>query len=267
MKKKRAYTFLFGLVLIIGLTVPAFAAGPIELLQDEGEINKLKFVTYQNFTDSDKNGLDEGDWFEGIFKAQSISNISGTKELTAQLSDVELTGHFKFSVAGVSAGHADLVLGATDFMRFYAGTGTDMNWDPAADDAITRATDGKSWLSIEPPAFFEGVSDSFSTSYSFTESWANVSLNNTGYTILPQIYPTIFDPIYPGHINMGTVHTDHPSDVYFQSLASGSNILPKWNIRSEDIMYMAVAPEPLSSMLFLAGSTVLGFRVYRRRKV
>ena len=278
MRKSIIFILLLVVISLLGFITLASASQPIELFTGFDEINKLKFVTYQNFHDTDANGLDAGDWFEGIFKAQSITDISGTKELTAQLNDRELTGHFKFSVAGVSDGHADLAFGATDFMEFYTGSGANMNWDPAdvtldpvtgvteVTEAIKRATDGDLWLSIDSSSF-EGSSDSFASSYSFTEAWANVTTNLTGYTILPQTYPTVFNPTYPGHnTSLPAAHTGHPSDVYFQSLASGSNI-SGWDIRSEDVVYLAVAPEPISSVLFLSGGAVLGFSIYRKKKV
>jgi len=276
---------LFVLVFLLSIISSAYASGPIELITETGEINKLKFVNYENFWEPEgqKNDMvDEGDWFEGIFKVQSISNIPGSMDLTSQLNDIELTGHFKFSVVGDSsrpmfgAGHNDYALlengggGTSDFIKFYTGSGADKNWDPSAgelgNNAIDRATDGDLWLSIMPSEFFEGVNDAFNASYNFAESWANVTVNNTGYTILPQLFPAIFDPhsYYNGHTNMGETHDSHTSDIYFQNHTSGSDI-PQWQIRSEDPVYMAVAPEPLSSILFVVGGVTLGLRSFRKK--
>jgi hypothetical protein len=258
---------------------------PIELLTESGEINKLKFVNYENFFESETGTpdmVDEGDWFEGIFKVQSISNIPGSKDLTSQLNDIELTGHFKFSVVGGSrplfgAGHTDLALlgnglgggGTTDFLRFFTGSGSAMNWDPSAGvtEAIAKATDGELWLEVMPTEFYEGITDYITSSFNFSQSWADVTTNNTGYTILPQLYPAVFDSMYSGHTYNGESHnkTLHETDLYFTSHTSGSDI-EGWQIRSEDPLYIAVAPEPLSSVLFLSGGAVLGFTVYRRQK-
>ncbi len=282
MKTSRAFIFIAALIL--AFSTPASASMPIELLTHAGEINKLKFVNYENFYESETGEagkVDNGDWFEGIFKVQSISNIPGSKDLTSQLNNTELTGHFKFSVVGGSrplygAGHTDLALlsnggdNSTDFLRFYSDSGTSMNWDPSAgvSEAISRATNGELWLEVMPSATdfsYEGVTDYIRSSFNFSESWADVTTNNTGYKILPQQFPAVFDSAYTSHIFKGNSHGPHATDLYFSSKTSGSDI-PGWQVRSEDQMYMAVAPEPLSSILFLSGGAVLGFTVYRKQK-
>ncbi len=172
--------------IILFLTNNASPDVPIQLLTDE--VNKLKFVNYEKWYDDGDWIMDTGDYFEGIFKAESIRNISGSSDLSSQLMTTELTGHFKFSVIGGShplngPGHADLALlagsagggGVSDFIRFYTDETPD--WDPTGGGrglaaAIGFANNGNLWTAIEPgEGNYEGIVDGY------FQSWANFILN------------------------------------------------------------------------------------------
>ncbi|MDP2626810.1 MAG: hypothetical protein Q8Q58_07890, partial [Candidatus Rokubacteria bacterium] len=116
-----------------GLIGPAEAA-PVTLL--EGKITKLKYVNYENWLDINVPGgdgiINDGDKFEGILKVESITNVSGSVSLSAQLGAKEVTGSFRISVIGgaivpTGAGHVDLGLLSGDFFKFFVGTGATKN--------------------------------------------------------------------------------------------------------------------------------------------
>jgi len=279
MRKSKVFIIVATLAFIFVFAGAALAV-PIELIH--GEVTKLKFVNYENFIDANANNtIDAGDYFEGIFNTESISNIPNTIDKSGQLLSKELTGHFKISVVGGAipiggAGHVDFGLMEGDFINLYVGEGTTKNWDPAAADAIARASDGTLWASILPQSFYEGINDTtFIPPVSFNRNWANVTINLTGYNIIPLLYPEA-TPESPWHfidvdgdgIYTAGIDIEHASghivDTFFTSTLTTPSGIPQWDFKSEDPYYINVSiPEP--GTLLLLGVGLVGVATIRRR--
>lgn len=260
-----------------GLAGPA-EAKPVTLL--EGAITKLKYVNYEDWLDINVPGgdgvINAGDKFEGILKVESITNVSGSVSLSAQLGAKEVTGSFRISVVGGAivpggSGHVDLALVPGDFFRFFVGTGATKNWDPAAGDAVARATDGVLWADILPGTFFEGVNDTiiFPFSFSLSKNWADITTNLTEYTIVPLLYPEVIPlPGAAPHTFLGVPHfAGHVADTFFTSHLTFPSDIPAWDIKSEDPLYVfAVVPEPATLLLLGAGLFGAGLIARRRSR-
>lgn len=282
---------------VVALLATTAMANPVTLLTSE--LTKFKYVNYENWLDINQNNvIDKGDKFFGILKTESITNTTGSVDpAPGQLLTRELTGVFRFTVAGGSivptqAGHLDFALVADgldiegvgikgDFFNYYVGTGATKNWDPAdtndvlggangVPDSIDRAMDGLLWTATSPGTFFEGVNDTIITpvGLSVNRNWANFTVNNTGYKIIPQMFPEAIPlPASVVHTYLGNVHNaGHLVDYYFETKLQGSD-LKNWMFRSEDPAWLKAVPEPGTFVLLGGGILGLGLlRLRRRRK-
>jgi hypothetical protein len=243
-------------------------AVPIELIP--GGVTKIKFTNYENWLDLNTDGIiNTGDKFEGIAKAESITNLGNTINKNTQLGDGsrELTMNFQFSVVGGSitpggSGHLDFALGAGDFIDAFVDFTPDWNL------TVGNASDGASWLTVSPPSFYEGVNDTAAGVASTNRNWANATTNSTGYPIVPRFYASTAGE-NPAHTYLGFSHGDHLVDLYFASrlfnVVSGDPGFGTWQFKSEDPIYIWV-PEPTTLLLLGGGLLGLaGTQVLRRR--
>jgi hypothetical protein len=232
------------------------------------EITVLDYTGQETFHDLNTNGVaDTGDFFDGIFRFNSIRNAAGTVDLSSQLATRELTAQFRFSVVGGSSGpplrHIEFDLLPTDFIRLFVGTDATRNYDETASDAVARATDGQPWLSVLPGTFFESVNDPVATFpppfITFNRAWMDVTENNTGYGLASLPFRTLLgqDAI---HTFQGETHGDHVSEAVFNNRVSGFSTIPGFTFNIFGSFSVEAVPEPSSLTLAgLAGLSLLGY--------
>lgn len=289
--KRKATLFLAGLAAAVTLGATTASAAPITLFDDQ--ITKLKFTNFENVIQGTNPGndplaIDAGDVFTGILRVTSISNISGSQDLSAQLLTTELTGHFQVSVvSGLlpmtlgAAGHLDLALNSGDFINLYYDTNLD--WNPTSGTlGVAEATNGNLWASIlGGGSFYEGVNDTteatiFTPATSINRNWANIDVNNTGYTFIPTLFgvPTGEPMVHYTDVNsngtfdlgIDVLHGDHLVDVFFASRLFTPSGIDGYAFRSEDPVYVNAIPEPGTFLLFGSGLVGLGLAARRRFK-
>jgi hypothetical protein len=255
----------------VALMATAAVAVPITL--PTGEVTKLKFTNFENILDSNKNGIlgDVGDDIEGILFVTSVGTITNPNLYNAQLASRELTGYFHISIVGgvVGGNHVDFDLSdSADKIELYVGTGATKNWTAGSGVAtdISNASDGALWAAVyaDPNGWYEAVGDLVGSDFVNT-NFANLGVNNTGYTFLPQLfYPLTGDPT--AHTYLGNFHADHKVDAMFKSRLFSVGVAPGWYFRSEDPMYLWVVPEPGTITLLGVGIAGLGLLRLRRRR-
>ena len=260
-EQKQAVSVLLGvigLLGVVGLSVPAQA---MPILLPAGEIAKLDYIGAEFFLENPSTTnfqVDPGESFEGALLFTNITNGSGSKNLSGQLANKELTLHFKFTALRTFStmdpandlDHIDFGLVGDDFVRFYVGEGPTKNFDlslldpislssgfppplplPARaeiprDDIIAMANDGELWIEILPgDDFFESVNDRVpGTTPPFQTrnlAWQNITVNNTGYSFLPtEFFTSLGLPgISPDHVWDGNLHGDHAVQMAFTNEA------------------------------------------------
>ena len=254
-----------GAVIGIGATVLLCLADissgqPIAL--PSGDLTVLNYSGYETLHPVEGNtSIGVGDVFEGIFQVQSIRNTSGTVDLTPQLSFTELTGAFRFHVsAASSSAHFEF---APDFFRLFAGTGNSRNFDPAAANAVTRATDGVPWIEILPGGFFQSVNDPFNGAPR-NRAWVDITSNFTGYNFARAPFATLLGRD-PTHLYNGMLQGDHFVHAYFENFATPSD-LREYSFQIHGQIYLNPVPEPSGIVLMISGLVVLSRYLVKRSR-
>ena len=252
-----------------------------------------------------------GDKFVGLFNITSIGTTAQANDLSAQLATTQLTGVFSISIINCDTtlgcgstttatnSHMDFALGGGDFVQMYTAPAGTMN--PTLYDGTSsglglavNSASGALWLAVNGAAdntitagalgaapAYVGYSNSatFPITATINDNWANANVNNTGYTLLPQMWPgtnfalagfngyceTPSCPVPNGYTAISPLGL--LSDVFFQSqvnfntnaAANGS-----WQFISQDPMLLYAVPEPASLLLF--GTGLLGFGLFRRKQ-
>jgi hypothetical protein len=267
-------------------------AAPVELFQ--GELTKIKFTNFEAIFDANSNSiLDAGDKVFGVLQVTSIENFASSANKNAQLANIEVTGVFQFTITGpgtlpafaAGTGHLDFEMNANpgplngnpafpagDFLQVYyddknnaSGSDTSNPFNPATiASGLASSSDGNLLFQIDPSVFYEGQNTTV-LGQSFNRNYANLSVNNTGYTIDKLPYGTAAGEPEPHILGDGTLHGAHVVDTFFASRVFVNNITGiAWPFRSEDPLYIQAAPEP--GVLALLGLGLLGVGVARRRK-
>jgi hypothetical protein len=300
-KMMKKLTLLLVTMLLVVFAGSAYAQ-PITLFTDQ--ISKLKFTDFEILVDNNNNGrIDTGDQLAGILNVTSIDNVASTQNQNLQLATKELTGIFVLDVVAGdlpatigAAGHLDLALLSGDFLALYVGEGATKNFDSTGTIAqgFATASDGTLWAAIlgtgtlnsattgtetmndplDPGVNYVGINNTAivgTTAVSINQNWTNLSLNQTGYTILPQDWPEL-----TGESGAHTYLSNNLdlfgyfTDVYFENhlfLNSGAGKIGDWDFRSEDPAYVWATTIPEPSTLLLLGLGLFGIGITARKRL
>jgi hypothetical protein len=263
-------------------------ASPIPLYTDQ--VSKLKYTNFEKLIDNqtDPNAgagyISPGDQFEGILNVTNVYDVntdSGSGLWNSGDNNVELTGDFKLTVASVTTGPNDtgsdvfldpgiaptspvyitFTMDSSDYIRMYSDSS--MDFDPT--DAGS-ATNGNLWLEITGNDYVNGINQTTalnSTNY----NWANLTQNNTGYTLTKEIWPFAANITFPYNY-FTQIYFEDKITLLSSTLKDGTPnpaYVAGYRYRSEDPLYLNAVPEPATMTLFGLGLLFGGASIKRRR--
>jgi len=221
-----------------------------------GQITRLNYAGQELFIDSNGNKrADAGDVFEGVVSINQILSTTSGADFSSQLADSEITSYFRFSVTGNSIDFRHLEFGLLpgDSFNLYVGQGSSKNFDPSAPDAYARASDGQLWLGIQPGLFFESVNDRQSDGSTLNRAWADIAVNNTGYSLASDLLRTLLGRDAQHSIGDQT-HSDHSVQAIFDNQVAGpSPYSPQFTYNIFGEFDIFPIPEPATWLLILIG--------------
>ncbi len=208
---------------------------------------RLTYEGEEYHYDYNGNGIpDRGDVMGGIAIITSITGVDSKQDYSHQLKNRELTVAFRFSITEGAINpmnpqgddrHIEFSLLDGDFFRLYVGTGNRKNYNPLAFDAVSRATDGSPWVSMELETFFESVNDLQQNGSTLNRTWADLTTNGTRYRFLEGLFPTQlgFDP---SHVYEGEARDDLAVQLYFENFIDGPSLNEDYSFAISGHFYM-----------------------------
>jgi hypothetical protein len=271
-------------------------ASPIPLYTDQ--VTKLKYTNFEQLIDNQTSGpgagvISEGDQFQGVLTVTTVTDVSSSQGATLwdNGGSDELTGTFQLTVTGVYDSNGDpttlstdvapsspvtVTFGLTsnnDHISLYHDSTADYsaNTDPgilsssaAMARDIANAEDGNLWFEVLGQDYLGGFNYSYFDSTNY--NWANLTTNNTGYTILKELWPSILG--YPAPSSMLSQIYFEDKIKYIDPTNPGANAnaaYAGWQYSSEDPLYLHAVPEPATMTLFGLGLLFGGASIKRRR--
>lgn len=252
---------------LLTATATAVSAAPILLPDEKPAV--IKYTNYEKVLQGTNSGnnplaIDAGDKIVGILKVTSIDNLFSSDQ-TFPISKYELTGAFQLSVTSGSipigsslGGHVDFGMSTGDYFQMFYDSAK--NFNAQASNSTALATDGNLWLEILPGTTYNGYGDKTTGDSSvYNKNWANITTNNTGYTIVKQLWPLAIGQVSPA---------SQYTDVYFESkvndLLAANTYQEGWKFLSQDPLYITAVPEPSTVLMLSAG--LLGLTIAARRR-
>jgi hypothetical protein len=238
-------------------------AGPIDLIP--GDITQLAYTGYETFHNVEGLGaVVPGDYFDGIFQVQAITNPGGSINLSGQLAQVQLTGYFRFTVTGgsSSSGHIEFGLNPGDGFSFYVEPAGVNAFNPSSPNAVALATSGTPWLALQPGSFFDSVND-VTNGVPLNRTWADIALNQTGYGFGLDTFATQLG-VDPTHTYNGVKLGDDVVQAFFENHSAASD-LAGYTYKINGDVYVNAIPAPEPASLLLVATGLLGSLVTHRR--
>lgn len=265
---------LYLTIVVMGIFLASSAYALPSLLTNQ--VTKMKFVNFENWVDNDGDDMiSAGDDFYGIFNLTSIGDVGGDPLKTTWTygGADEITGSFHLSVGDdfgsplppfsppASELKLQFTMDSDDFITFYYDTTPDFDAKQSVANATADAEDGVVWFDISPGDYIDGYNVT-STTNSNNYNWADMTVNNTGYGIIPMLWKET--------LGSSNALGSYVADLYFETKleyldpTNPANEYKNWMFKSEDPVYLYAVPEPNTLLLF--GFSLLGFAGIVRRK-